>query len=342
MKAGDLIYDEKGKQAPDYRELRDTYETYHVSDLNVAGSQPRTPPNGSPSAVNAERGLRRAVQGEGEGERLPTDDERTAMVVTDEVKKVIDDQRNIKGVTVAQDVGSITEARFRIKDGKATIEIPPAEKFSDIHRQASSVVQTCPHSQLYAAAATRIAVATEAGHKDPAAEDGVPACKAPLKSRDASEEYGRAELAATYATLNRVTQIPAVYVPPPSTQDAETQDKSTSGCWALFSIRLQLSSSLARPYFGLTALPSYTSVWRMLLGISLSGPAHVKRQPDGSSEPPRADWRGAHGGCRGRSGSVPCLVGHVPLVGSGTGRAADRDERSRPASGRADRRPRPY
>ena len=207
MKAGDLIYDEKGKQAPDYRELRDTYETYHVSDLNVAGSQPRTPPNGSPSAVNAERGLRRAVQGEGEAERLPTDDERTAMVVTDEVKKVIDDQRNIKGVTVAQDVGSITKARFRIKDGKANIEIPPAEKFSDIHRQASSVVQTCPHSQLYAAAATRIAVATEAGHKDPAAEDGVPACKAPLKSRDASEEYGRAELAATYATLNRVTQI---------------------------------------------------------------------------------------------------------------------------------------
>ena len=197
MKAGDLIYDEKGKQAPDYRELRDTYETYHVGDLNVAGSQPRTPPNGSPSAVNAERGLRRAVQGEGEAERLPTD----------EVKKVIDDQRNIKGVTVAQDVGSITKARFRIKDGKATIEIPPAEKFSDIHRQASSVVQTCPHSQLYAAAATRIAVATEAGHKDPAAKDGVPACKAPLKSRDASEEYGRAELAATYATLNRVTQI---------------------------------------------------------------------------------------------------------------------------------------
>ena len=190
------------------------------------------------------------------------------MVVTDEVKKVLDDQRNIKGVTVAQDVGSITEARFRIKDGKATIEIPPAEKFSDIHRQASSVVQTCPHSQLYAAAATRIAVATEAGHKDPAAEDGVPACKAPLKSRDASEEYGRAELAATYATLNRVTQIPAVYVPPPSTQDAETQDKSTSGCWALFSIRLQLSSSAVlrldgSPFvhFGVADAVGHLAVW---------------------------------------------------------------------------------
>ena len=45
VKAGDLIYDEKGKQAADYQELRDTCKVSHVSDLNVAGGQARTPPN---------------------------------------------------------------------------------------------------------------------------------------------------------------------------------------------------------------------------------------------------------------------------------------------------------
>ena len=147
------------------------------------------------------------------------------MIVTDEVTKVLDDQCNIKGVTVAQDVASISEARFRIKDGQPTVEIPLASKFSDIYHQATSVVHACSHSQLYSASAGRVAAATEAGHTAQAAQDRVAAYKAPLKTREGSEEYGRAELAATYATLNRVTAMPAEYVPPPSTQDPDTQER---------------------------------------------------------------------------------------------------------------------
>ena len=147
------------------------------------------------------------------------------MVVTDEVLKVLVDQRGIKGVAVVNDVASTSEARFRIKDGQPTIEIPPASKFSDIHHQATSVVHACSHSQLYSAAAGRVAAANEAGHTDQAAQDRVAAYKAPLKTREGSEEYGKAELAATYATLNRVTAIPAEYVPPPSTQDPATQER---------------------------------------------------------------------------------------------------------------------
>lgn len=86
-------------------------------------------------------------------------------------------------------------------------------------------MQACAHSQLYSAAASRVAGAAEAGQKDQAAEDRVAAYTAPLNTRAASEEYSKAELAATYATLNRVTAVPAVYVPPTSTQDPGTKER---------------------------------------------------------------------------------------------------------------------
>ena len=44
-------------------------------------------------------------------------------------------------------------------------------------------------------------------------------------SREGSAEFSKADLAATYATINRVTAMPAVYVPPPQTQDPATQER---------------------------------------------------------------------------------------------------------------------
>ena len=51
VKKGAPIYDDKGHQAADFHEKRDTYKAYHVSDLNVAGVQARTAPNEGRGAV---------------------------------------------------------------------------------------------------------------------------------------------------------------------------------------------------------------------------------------------------------------------------------------------------
>ena len=112
-----------------------------------------------------------------------------------------------------------------VKDGKPTVEIPPAAEFSDLHHQATSVVQAVSHSQLYSAAVADVGRATEAGRVDQAAVDRVAAYEAPVETRAGSEEFSKADLAATYATLNRTTAIPAVYVPPAQTQEPENVER---------------------------------------------------------------------------------------------------------------------
>ena len=104
-------------------------------------------------------------------------------------------------------------------------EIPPAAEFSDLHHQATSVVQAVSHSQLHSAAVADVGRATEAGRVDQAAVDRVAAYEAPVETRAGSEEFSKADLAATYATLNRTTAIPAVYVPPAQTQEPENVER---------------------------------------------------------------------------------------------------------------------
>ena len=219
-------YDEKGQQAADFHEKRDVYKAYHVTDLNVAGIKPRTAPNDGRSAVvRQDAAFAKACTDRGEEPRKPDKDERTTLVVTAEIAKITADQRNIKGVSVVEDVPGIKEAQFVVKDGKPTVEIPPAAEFSDLHHQATSVVQAVSHSQLHSAAVADVGRATEAGRVDQAAVDRVAAYEAPVETRAGSEEFSKADLAATYATLNRTTAIPAVYVPPAQTQEPENVER---------------------------------------------------------------------------------------------------------------------
>ena len=226
VKKGKPIYDEKGQQAADFHEKRDVYKAYHVTDLNVAGIKPRTAPNDGRSAViRQDAAFAKACTDRGEEPRKPDKDERTTLVVTAEIAKITADQRNIKGVSVVEDVPGIKEAQFVVKDGKPTVEIPPAAEFSDLHHQATSVVQAVSHSQLHSAAVADVGRATEAGRVDQAAVDRVAAYEAPVETRAGSEEFSKADLAATYATLNRTTAIPAVYVPPAQTQEPENVER---------------------------------------------------------------------------------------------------------------------
>ena len=120
---------------------------------------------------------------------------------------------------------AIKEAQFVVKDGTPTVEIPAAAEFSDLHHQATSVVQAVSHSQLHSAAVADVGRATDAGRVDQAADDRVAAYEAPVETRASSEEFSKADLAASYATLNRTTAIPAVYVPPAQTQDPENVER---------------------------------------------------------------------------------------------------------------------
>ena len=69
-----------------------------------------------------------------------------------------------------------------VKDGKPTVEIPPAAEFSDLHHQATSVVQ-----RFRTRSSTRrpsdVGRATEAGRVDQAAVDRVAAYEAPVETR---------------------------------------------------------------------------------------------------------------------------------------------------------------
>ncbi len=226
VKKGAPIYDEKGQQAADYHEKRDVYKAYHVSDLNVAGITPRTAPNDSKAAhARQDAAFAEICKARGEEPRQPDKDERTALVVHAEIAKITADQRNIKGVSVVEDVPGIKEAQFVVKDGKPTVEIPPSAEFSDLHHQATSVVHAVSHSQLYSAAVADVGRAAAAGRVDQEGVDRVSAYEAPVETRAGSEEFSKADLAATYATLNRTTAIPAVYVPPAQTQDPENVER---------------------------------------------------------------------------------------------------------------------
>ena len=141
VKAGDPIYDQDGKQANDFHELRETYQVYHCTDLNAAGVAARTPPNGSVRAVQAQdEAFAEQCKANGQEVRQPDEAERMALVISDEQEKLKRDLREITGVEIQEKVGRIKEAQFVVKDGQPTIQLPKHEVFEDIHQQASSQV----------------------------------------------------------------------------------------------------------------------------------------------------------------------------------------------------------
>ena len=151
---GDAVYDAKGEPQVATQEMRKTYNVYHVSDLNVAGITPRTPPNASGRQLKVQDAAFAAgCEARGEPVRQPDKDERAAMVISDQLAKLLDDQRKVKSVRVVENVARISEARFGIQDGVPTIAVPRPEKFANADHQASSVVHACSHSNLHAAAA---------------------------------------------------------------------------------------------------------------------------------------------------------------------------------------------
>ena len=80
-------------------------------------------------------------------------------------------------------------------------------------------MHACAHAELYAAAKSRADRGAAAGQPDEQAEARVAGYQTRTDRRANNEEYSRCEFAATYATVNRVTAIPATYVPLASTQD---------------------------------------------------------------------------------------------------------------------------
>ena len=226
VQPGALIYDAKGNQAQDLHELKGTYPVYHCTDLNVAGLTPRTPPNASDRAITAQNAaFAEQCKANGQPVREPNEGERIGMVVADEQEKLKTQLREIAGVDIKENVGRIKEAQMVVKDGTPTIQIPKADVFEDINQQASSLVHAACHAHLYKEAVDRAGRATAAGHTDEAAEARVAAYQLPAAQRAKSDDFARADLAATYAAVNRTTAMPAEYTPPASTQSAETREK---------------------------------------------------------------------------------------------------------------------
>lgn len=123
VKAGAPMYDKDGNQVEDRRELRSTYEVYHVSDLNITNHRPRTAPNGSERAINAQDEAFKAICKEnGEPERAPTDEERVSLVVSKELDNLMTELQSVKGVQVVEGA-DLDEARFRVKNGEPLIAI---------------------------------------------------------------------------------------------------------------------------------------------------------------------------------------------------------------------------
>ena len=90
-------------------------------------------------------------------DRVPTDEEHTALVVTDEVGKVLDDQRNAKSVNVVDNVDKLTEVRFQIADG-TSLRIAGATSRQRLEGSSSAPVS-----------------ASRQGHQNPARQEQGPA-----------------------------------------------------------------------------------------------------------------------------------------------------------------------
>ena len=226
VKAGDPVYGADGKQASDTHELRDTYKVYHVSDLNIEELRVRTPPNQSDRAITAQNEQFAAqLKEQGKPVREPTRDERDVMIVPTEVGKVLHDVERHHEVSVSQKVKDLEQASFRVQAGVPTIEVPHGSKFQDVHEQASSVLQAVSHAHLYTQAKAQVEQATGRGEVDEKAQARVAMYEAPRNTREKSDEWAKAELAASYATMNRTTAIPATYVPPESAANPAIAEK---------------------------------------------------------------------------------------------------------------------
>ena len=227
--AGDPVYDKDGRQAKDFRELKETYPVYNVQDLNIAELRPKMEPNSADWSIKQQNAEFQAIcKDRGEEPREPNADERVTLVINKECANLLRDLESQRGVAVKQDVPKIEEARLRVVKDVPTIEIPPGQTFTDVHHQATSITQAASHAQLYTSAKQAADRGMEQGVPNQAAEARVAAYQLSPSKRAGSEEYSKAELAATYATVNKVTSMPATYDPPPSTSDAVQTERWAS------------------------------------------------------------------------------------------------------------------
>ena len=146
----------------------------------------------------------------GQEVRQPDEAECIALVIADEQEELKRDLREITGRRHPGERRPVQgEAQFVVKDGQPTIQLPKHEVFEDIHQQASSLVHAPCHAHLHKAAVGRAECATAAGHTDEAVEARVAAYNLKPSERAKSDEFSKADLAATYAAVNRTTAMPA-------------------------------------------------------------------------------------------------------------------------------------
>ena len=179
------------------------------------------------------------------------------MIVPTEVGKVLHDVERHHEVSVSQKVKDLDQASFRVQAGVPTIEVPHGNKFQDVHEQASSVLQAVSHAHLYTQAKAQVEQATGRGEVDEKAQARVAMYEAPRNTREKSDEWAKAELAASYATMNRTTAIPATYVPAESAanpaiaekwaQQLETQGGMAEVSRDITSVELPTSRIAPRP-----------------------------------------------------------------------------------------------
>ena len=221
---GDTVYDQYGMGVEDLSkrlessDFDDSVSFLDDLDQDDLPAVPRFSSSDSESAVKAQnKDFAQICEARGQPEREPTSDERAALVVSKELDALLADLEYSNRVTV-EPSEQLEDARFSIKNDQPTIEFPAGVTMETAPSVATSVVRACAHAELYAQAKGR-------ADRDEEAQVRVDAYSLPFDERENNPEYSRCELAATYAAMDRVTGMPASYVPPASTR-AETHTQN--------------------------------------------------------------------------------------------------------------------
>ena len=237
-----------GEPLEGVRALRDTFPVYHFSDLRIEHIGPHVQPHTTDRAIeaqNSEFASRRMAAGE--SPREPSVTERKELVVSHELAKILDQQERRHGMGLVEDLFDPdgAEASFEIAGENVppralvlpdidpvvswkgpAIVVPEVQKAESIDQHATTVLQAVSHAHLYAAAKHDADTAAEEGRVDQPAQARVDMYEAPTVRRTAANtQWAMAELAATYATVNKVTGIGAMYIPPAAAVDSAYAEK---------------------------------------------------------------------------------------------------------------------
>ena len=230
------------------RQLRDTFPVYHFSDLRIEHIGPHVQPHTTERAIevqNTEFASQRMAAAE--SAREPTAAERKELVLSHELAEILDQQERLHEMGLVEDLfdPDVAEASFEIAGENVppralvlpdidpvvswkgpAIVVPEVQKAESIDQHATTVLQAVSHAHLYAAAKHDADTAAEEGRVDQPAQARVDMYEAPTVRRTAANtQWAMAELAATYATVNKVTGIGAMYIPPAAAVDSAYAEK---------------------------------------------------------------------------------------------------------------------